>query len=90
MADDKQISEWRKYRRQSIQALPVVVGCLAVLCGILLVVNLFVSVPMWLATLLVGMAAFSVVGETINIIYLGRKLQRAKRDEGAGRLPNVF
>jgi hypothetical protein len=90
MADDKQISDWRKHWRQSIQALPVAVGCLAALCGILFVVNLFVSVPMWLATLLVGIAAFSVVGDAINIVYLGRKLQRAKRDEGAGRLPNVF
>jgi uncharacterized membrane protein len=82
MVDDEQIAAWRKYRRQSIQALPVAVGFLAAICIILFVVNLFVSVPTGLAAVLVGVATFSVLGDALNIVYLGHKLRRAAREEG--------
>ncbi len=81
MVDDKQVNEWRRYRRQSIRALPVVIGLLVALCVILFVVNLYLPVPTWLAAVLVGIVMFSVLGDAINIVYLGRKLRRAGRDE---------
>jgi heme A synthase len=83
MVDDAQVAVWRKYRRQSIQALPVAVGFLAAICIILFVVNLFVSVPAWLAVVLVAVAAFSVLGDAINIIYLAHRLRRAGKKEGS-------
>jgi uncharacterized membrane protein len=79
MSDEKQIKEWRKHRRQSLAMLPVAIGLLVAVCVVLFIVGRFVDVPTWLAALLIGMAAFTVLGDAINVVYLGCKLRRAER-----------
>lgn len=79
MSDEKQIKEWRKHRRQSVAMLPVAISLLIVVCVVLLIVGRFVDVPTWLAGLLIGLSVFTVLGDAINIVYLGRKLRRAER-----------
>ena len=79
MVDEEQIKEWRKYRRRSVDALPVALGVLVALCVILFIVDRFVAVPTWLVVMLVGTAAFSVAGDAINIAYLGSKLRQANK-----------
>ena len=81
MIDPKQIAEWRKHHRQSLRALPIVLGLFVALCLGLFVMNLLVPVPTWLTAVVVGIGAFSVIGDAINIVYLGRKLKQAARDE---------
>ena len=83
MVDEKEIKKWRKYRRQSVQSLPYAVAILLFLCVALFVANLIVRVPAWLATILIGVSAFSVIGDTINILHLGRKLRAAETRDGS-------
>jgi hypothetical protein len=71
------VAEWRKRRRQSVRALPVVVALLAAACVLLLLANLVVSVPTWLAAIIIGVSVFTVVGDVINILYFGYKLRQA-------------
>ena len=77
MTDEKKFNELRKYRRQSICALPVAIAILAALCVILYVVNLFVPVATWITIVFVGIAAFSVLGDIVNIAYISWKLYSA-------------
>jgi glycopeptide antibiotics resistance protein len=77
--DDKQVAKWREHYRQSIRVLPVVLCFAIALCLGLLVVNLIVALPTWLDAIVAGVAAFSVIGEAINVVYLGRKLDRVER-----------
>ena len=77
MTREKLVGEWRKRRRQSVRALPVVVALLAAVSGLLFVVSRFVSVPTWLAAVAVGMVVLSLLGDVINIVYLGYKLRQA-------------
>ena len=83
MSDDKTIQEWRKYRRQSIQALPWCFASLVLVSGVLFVINLFIPVPLWLTSILIGVSAFSVVGDATNIIYLNQKLRKADHHDNA-------
>jgi hypothetical protein len=73
--DEKTIKDWRKCRRISLLRLPIEAGLLVALCLVIYVVKLFIYVPVWLAAVLIGMAAFSVAGDAINVIYLGWKLR---------------
>jgi hypothetical protein len=73
--DEKTIEEWRKCRRISLRRLPIEAGLFVALCLVLYAVNLIVHVPVWLATVLIGMAAFSVIGDATNAVYLGWKLR---------------
>lgn len=62
MKNETAIKQWRKYRRQSISALPVLAGMLLVICGVLFVLSRFVSIPFWVTVVLVGVSAFTVIG----------------------------
>jgi heme A synthase len=88
MSDDKQINEWRQHRRRSVAMLPVEVGILVAVCVVLFIVSRFVAVPTWLSALLIGMAAFTVFGDAINIAYLSRKLRRAERERADAHTPS--
>lgn len=78
MAYEMKINELRKYRRLSLRALPVAIGFLAALCVTLFVVNLFVPVPTGIASVLVGIAVFSVLGDIVNIMYISWKLRQVE------------
>jgi hypothetical protein len=80
MAEEKEIKEWQKYRRQSIQALPWTVAFSLVLALVFFLVNLVVPIPFWLIVLVFGIQGFVIVGDVVNIIYLGHKLRRAGRE----------
>ena len=78
MTEESQIRAWRKHRRQSLCALPVAV----VLLGAMVAGSLIFDrvLPAWLTWILTGGAAFAVLGDTINILFLNRKLRRAAAD----------
>ena len=79
MVDQEQVKEWQKFRRQSLQALPIELGLFLIFCGVLFLASRFISVPTLLVWLLIGLAGFSVLGDAINVVYLGYKLRRAKK-----------
>ncbi|HEX8522445.1 MAG TPA: hypothetical protein VF669_09325 [Tepidisphaeraceae bacterium] len=82
MATEAQLKQWRKYHRQSVQALPVAIGCTVVLCAVLWGLSFWLTIPIWLTSILVGVSVFSVVMDAINIVYLRGKLGAAARSEG--------
>ena len=63
MAEEKEIKEWQKYRRQSIQALPWTVAFSLVLALVFFLVNLVVPIPFWLIVLVFGIQGFVIVGD---------------------------
>jgi hypothetical protein len=78
MPDPSDIKTLQKYRRQSIQALPIAIAMLVLVAVTLAIVNHFWSVSTWLIVLLVGISAFPVLGDLVNILYLARKLRHLK------------
>src|SRR5262245_62934157 len=85
MVEEKQRADWSKQRRLSLRALPVVIGLLVVVCILLYAATLVVDVPTWLAIVLVGCLAFTVIGDLVNIAYLTWRL---RRENGARRASN--
>lgn len=79
MSADK-LEEWKKHRRQSLQALPVGLGCLVVFCVGWWGLNQLIDIPSWVNIVMVGFAAFGPVGDAINIAYLTNKLRRVGRN----------
>lgn len=73
--DEKTIKDWRKCRRVSLRRLPIEAGLFVGLCLAIYGIKQLIQVPVWLAAVLIGMAAFSVAGEAINVVYLGWKLR---------------
>lgn len=70
------IRDLRKRRRQSAQAIPVYTGMLIVLAVLLWLVGWFITVPFWLAAIVLGMTAFTLVGDIINVVYCDWRLRR--------------
>jgi hypothetical protein len=81
MVDAKRIKELRKNRRLSLRALPVGVGCFAILLIVLFLVNLLVPVPGWIVVLTIAVAGFSLVGDLLNIAYIGWALHRIESQQ---------
>jgi hypothetical protein len=79
MTTEAQLKEWRKYYRQSVRTLPVVFGLTVALCAVLWGLSFWLTIPIWLTSILVGVSVFSIVMEAINILYLRRKLRAAAR-----------
>ena len=75
MPDERSIHEWRKRYRESVRFLPVALTMLVVLAAGLVALSFFVVVPLWAVIGVLGVSTFTVVGDVVNIIYLGRKLR---------------
>jgi hypothetical protein len=77
---DRQIEQWRQQQRRSQRALPVEVGILLLVAVPFLTFMWAVeALPPWPFFIVVGCAAFAVLGDAINILYLRGKLRRAER-----------
>jgi hypothetical protein len=66
----------RKARRHSAQAIPVCASMLVVFAVLLWLVDRFVTVPVWLSAIVLGLTAFTLVGDIINVAYCDRQLRR--------------
>jgi hypothetical protein len=80
MADLTQLAEWRKYRRQSLHALPGHAVFLSALVLVLLALEWWFGLPLWVWLLALGSGAWGLVGDCINIIYLNRCITAGERD----------
>jgi hypothetical protein len=80
--DDLKTAE--KNLKRSRRALPVGV-VFAALVGLLLwLANRYWGLPAWIAWLVFAFAAFTAVGDAINILYLTRRLAgRSRRGSGS-------
>jgi fatty acid desaturase len=79
VVDDRQVAQWRRDLRSSIRALPVVLALFAVVVLGLYGLSFWIAIPIWLTIVLLGAAAFAIVGDGINILVLTLRLRRARR-----------
>ena len=79
MPTASELDDWRRCRRQSLRAVPghlfFLLGLVAVLVGLHWLLGL--GWWLWLAVLALG--AFGLVGDLINIVWLGRRIALAER-----------
>ena len=76
--NEKRIREVEKHLRQSRNALPVLVGIVAISSLTLWLVRAFTPIPIWLTVVIVGMPLFTLVGDLINIALCSAKLKAAR------------
>ena len=75
MNTEKEIKEFKKARLSSKKAIPIEAGSFVVVVLGLWIISKFVSVPIWVIVILLGLTAFTLLGDIINYIYCGRKLR---------------
>jgi hypothetical protein len=75
MSTDKEIKELEKARMYSKKHIPVDAGCLVVASLGFWIISKFFSVPIWLIVIVLGVSAFTLLGNIINYIFCGRKLK---------------
>lgn len=80
MDSEGEIKELEKNRRLSGQAIPVYAGLLGISALILWGVGRFVRVPPWVSIIVLGMTAFTLVGDVFNYFYCGWKLRKLRGD----------
>jgi hypothetical protein len=78
--DGKTVKEWHRHRRQSLRRLPIQAGLIVVLCLFFYGLSRFVAVPSLLVAVFLGLAAFTFIGDAVNVVYLGRKLRGVIED----------
>lgn len=86
MASEEKVREWRKDRRLSIQRLRVVVPLAVGLWVVFWLMSWAMTLPWLLILVIVAAPLFEIIGDTVNVIYLDRKLETARGlEEREGR-----
>jgi intracellular septation protein A len=75
MNTEKEIKKFEKARTQSRKAIPVTAVSFVVLAFVFWIIVRFVSVPVWVIVIVLGVTALTLLGDIINYIYCGRKLK---------------
>ncbi len=76
MNTDEEIKKLEKARLISKKAIPIEAVSFVVVSLGLWIISKFVSVPIGIIVILLGLTAFTLLGDIINYIYCGRKLSR--------------
>lgn len=80
MVVDKKMKELEKVKRQSGRAVPVF-GCIFLFTAAFIwLLSKFVNIPTWLSIIVIGLPAFTFVGDVINYLYCDRKLKDLRRE----------
>ena len=74
MPDTAQLSDWRKCRQESLDALPGHVVFLIALISVLLGLHYWIGLPVWIWVVAVNIGAWGLVGDCINVVYLSRRI----------------
>jgi len=78
MDSEKEIKELEKNRRLSAKAIPIHVGFVAVAAMVLWLLGRFLTIPFWVIVIVLGLTAFTLLGDIYNYFYCGRRLRRLK------------
>ena len=78
MNTEKEIKELEKNRRLSARAIPTHFGFLVVAAVTLWVLGRFFTISGWVTAIVLGITAFSLIGDIHNYFYCGRKLRTLK------------
>ena len=79
MADEAKLKDLQKNRRVSLQHLrrgAVIFGVTAI---ILLILQQFISIRLWIPFIILGILSFTVIGDAINYFYCGRQIRRMRQ-----------
>ena len=77
---EREVKQLRKHLRQSKAAIPGVLVFGVLSLAVLLVVDLFLTVPGWIYALVLWVVPFGLVGDGVNIIFIKRKLARLQEE----------
>ncbi len=80
MSTDIQIKDFEKAWRRSRRAIPIYLGILVAAALILWLLARFFPIPLWLTVILLGLTAFTLIGDIINCFYCARKLRTLKHE----------
>jgi hypothetical protein len=84
MVDDGDIKKMRSALRQSQRALPIELGLVGLVGGLWWLAQRAIGLPwwgVWIGWVVVGVTAFTAVGDAINVIHLKRRLRDLGADE---------
>ena len=80
--DTEEIKELEKNRKLSARAIPVHLGFLSVAAVALWILTRLFSFSIWVTVIVLGMTAFTLIGDIFNYYYCDRKLRSLKHDRG--------
>jgi hypothetical protein len=81
MSSQSATEELEKNRRRSARAIPVYACLLLAAAGGLWIASRMVTVPLWITVIVLGVTAFTLLGDICNYVYCGRRL-RVLRERG--------
>jgi UDP-N-acetylmuramyl pentapeptide phosphotransferase/UDP-N-acetylglucosamine-1-phosphate transferase len=78
MNTEKEIKELEKNRRASARAIPIYTGLFIVAAITLWTVGMFFPISVWVTVIVLGLTAFTLIGDIFNYYSCGRGLRRLK------------
>ena len=81
MTRDKEVEELEKHWRQSRKAIPINLGLLIATGGILWGLARFFTIPVWVMVIILGLTAFTLIGDLINCFHSARKLRKLRHEQ---------
>jgi hypothetical protein len=69
-----QLEEWRRNRRKSLRALPAHAAFVLLVALAGWAAHHWLHLPQWLAAAIGMLSAMGLVGDALNVLYLGRRI----------------
>ena len=79
MPEPAQLKEWRANRRKSLAALPAQAAVFGLAALAAWAAYAWLHLPGWLAVTAALLSGVGLLGDLINVVYLGRKIAAAER-----------
>jgi hypothetical protein len=79
MATASELDDWRRSRRQSLRALPGHAVFVLALTAVLLALHWLLGLWISACLAILALGSFSLAGDLINIIWVGRRIAQAER-----------
>jgi UDP-N-acetylmuramyl pentapeptide phosphotransferase/UDP-N-acetylglucosamine-1-phosphate transferase len=81
MNTEKEVKELEKNRRSSARAIPIYTGLMIVVAITLWVLGRFFTISIWVTLIVIGITAFTLIGDIYNYFYCARRLRTLKHDD---------
>lgn len=83
MNNENQIQELEKNRRLCAKGIPIHLGLLGIEAVALWILGRFFAISHWVWFIVLGLTAFTLIGDVFNWYYCGRKLKAHKHENAA-------
>ena len=80
MSKDKEIKEFEKHWRQSREAVPIYAVMFIAAAAIIWLLSRFFTIPLWITIIVLGLTAFTLIGDIINCFHCSRKLRTLRHE----------